>query len=283
MTQVPASNIDGSGAETKDGLMRRGTVISWRMFMGAALLLFFGGAASCSRANTYQITPDQSTMVIGESRSFRMVDENGQTQHKVRWMVSDASAFQESEGDELHLWARRTGEYRLTGRTDFASAEASVKVVEAKDMTQGSVKWQSGKREGCATTKIIPARPGVSGADVFEQSQCADGVYLAAYNVDGVQLWRRKITDGGSSRSGGDNYESEGEHLQVKAASVCDAVQVGAEQAKVRAMLEEQHLSYREQPGSQHVWVVEQASAQCRLQFDDKLVLVKKKKVFVVE
>jgi hypothetical protein len=28
---------------------------------------------------------------------------------------------------------------------------------------------------------------------------------------------------------------------------------------------------------------VEQSNAQCRLQFDDKLMLVKKKKVFVVE
>jgi hypothetical protein len=31
------------------------------------------------------------------------------------------------------------------------------------------------------------------------------------------------------------------------------------------------------------VWLVEQSNAQCRLQFDDKLVLAKKKKVFVVE
>jgi hypothetical protein len=55
------------------------------------------------------------------------------------------------------------------------------------------------------------------------------------------------------------------------------------QQEKIRAMLTEQHLSFREQPGAEHVWLVEQSNAQCRLQFDDKQMLVKKKKVFVVQ
>jgi hypothetical protein len=58
---------------------------------------------------------------------------------------------------------------------------------------------------------------------------------------------------------------------------------VGTEQEKIRAMLRDQHLSFREQPGAVHVWLVEQSNTQCGLQFDDKLMLVKKKKVFVVE
>jgi hypothetical protein len=246
------------------------------------VLLVAGGTMFAANPNTYQITPDKTTMAIGESRSFRMVDENGQAQHKVKWTLSDVDAFEETEGDELHLYARRTGEFRLTARTDFATAEASVKVVEEKDLTPETMRWRSGKKEGCATTKLWPARPNAIGVYAYQQSQCEDGVYLAAYTSDGVQLWRRKISDS-PSQTGSNDYEGEGQHLGARPASICDAAQVGTEQQKIRAMLTGQHLSFREQPGAEHVWLVEQSKTQCRLQFDDKLMLVKKKKVFVVE
>lgn len=248
----------------------------------AGVLLLAGGAAFGASPNTYQITPDQSTMTIGESRSFRMVDENGQAQHKVRWTISNVDAFQETEGDELHLYARIAGEFRLTARTDFAVAEASVKVVDAKDMTQGTKRWESGKKEGCTTIKVLLARPNPNDVYAYQQTQCEDGVYLAGYTSDGVQLWRRKISDS-PSQTGSNDYEVEGEHLEAHPASVCDTVQIGAEQTKIREMLTEQHLSFREQPGAEHVWLVDQSNAQCRLQFDEKLVLAKKKKVIVVE
>jgi|SRR5579864_3124109 len=262
--------------------MRRTIIDLCRAILNLGVLLLMGGTAFGASPNSYQITPDKTTMAIGESRSFRMVDENGQAQHKVRWKLSNVDDSQETEGDELHFYARHAGEFRLTARTDYATAEASVKVVDPKDMSQGTMRWQSGKKEGCTTTKILPARPNPSGVYAYQQSQCEDGVYIAAYTSDGVQLWRRKISDS-PSQTGSNDYEVEGQHLEARPASICDAVQVGTEQEKVRAMLTEQHLSFREQPGAEHVWLVEQSNAQCRLQFDDKLVLVKKKKVFVVE
>jgi hypothetical protein len=262
--------------------MRRAPIDPSRTAFLLSVLLLAAGTAFGARPNTYQITPDKSTMTLGESRSFRMVDENGQAQHKVKWTLSNAGDSQEIEGDELHFYASHVGEFRLRARTDFATAEASVKVVEEKDMTRGTMRWQSGKKEGCATTQILQARPNASGVYVYQQSQCEDGVYLAAYTYEGVQLWRRKLSDS-PSQSGSNDYEIEGQHLEARAASICDTVQVGTDQEKIRAMLTEQHIAFRDQPGPEHVWLVEQSNAQCRLQFDDKLILVKKKKVFVVE
>jgi hypothetical protein len=262
--------------------MRRTLIRSLRGILWVGMLLLACGSALGARPNTYQITPDKATMAVGESRSFRMVDENGQAQHNVRWTLSDVDDSQETEGDEFHLYASRVAEFRLTARTDFATAEASIKVVEAKDITQGTIRWHSGKKEGCTTTKILQARPNPSGVFAYQQSQCEDGVYLAAYTSDGVQLWRRKISDS-PSQAGSNDYEVEGQHLEARPSSICDAVQIGTEQEKIRAMLTEQHLSFREQPGAKQVWLVEQSSTQCRLQFDDKLTLIKKKKVFVVD
>lgn len=260
--------------------MRRIIIGSLSTILCGGVALLASGSALGASPNIYQITPDKTTMAVGESRSFRMVDENGEAQHKVRWTLSGVEASQETEGDEFHVYASRVGEFRLTARTDFATAEASIEVVEA--ITPGTVRWQSGKKDGCTTIKILPARPNASDVYVYQQSQCEDGVYLAAYTSDGVQLWRRKLSDS-PSQTGSNDYETEGQHLEARPASICDALQLGTEQEKIRAMLDEQHLSFREPPGAKHTWLVEQSSTQCRLQFDDKLILVKKKKVFVAD
>jgi hypothetical protein len=256
--------------------------VAARVLAEAAAFLMVSGGVYGQGPNTYQITPDKTTMVLGETRTFRLVDQNGQAQRGVTWTLSDRDAFDSTEGDELYISPKRTGEFRLTARTYYVTAEATVKVVEAGDMKAGDVRWSSGSKDGCRTVKVIPARPTPGGPDIYEQSQCLDGTYVAAYTSDGVQLWRRKISDS-PSQEGTNDYETAGQHLDAHAGSICDAVQAGAEQDKVRAMVTERHLTWREQPGAEHVWVVDEASTQCRLTFDEKHVLVKKKKVFVAE
>jgi len=233
----------------------------------------------------YAVSPEKTTMLIGESRPFRMVDQNGRAQHKVTWTISDADAFQSFEGDELILTARRAGDFRLTARTDFVTAEASVRVMDGPALPVGTIKWAAGKMDGCNTTKIIPAVPRPNGPDIFVQSQCTDGEYIAAYTSDGILLWRRKMSDNGSqvSPGGGSPYEGVARHLEPHSSSICDSVTAGTEQQKIRELLTQQNLSYREESAGGRVWLVEESSTQCRLWFDEKSVLVKKRKVFVAQ
>jgi hypothetical protein len=235
--------------------------------------------------NSYQITPDKTTMLIGEWRSFRMVDQNGQAQRKVTWTLSDADAFESIEGDEVQLVPKRAGDFRLTARTDFATAEASVKVVDGPALPVGTVRWSSGSKKGCKTTKIIQAVPKPNGPDIFEQSICEDGEYVAAYTAGGVQLWRHRISNTGAPADPGNNnnYEDVGSRLEPHSTSVCDSVSVGTEQQKIRDLLAQHSLSFREEPGGGRAWLVEESNTQCRLWFDEKSFVVKKQKVFVVE
>lgn len=255
-----------------------------RQVLCLAAILLPVGTLSGQVPSTYQITPDKSTMLIGESRTFRMVDQNGHAQTKVTWTLSDVDAFESTEGDQVQLIPKRAGDFRLTARTDFATAEASVKVVEGSTLPTGTVKWASGGKSGCKTTKVIPAVPRPNGPDIFEQSICEDGEYLAAYTSSGVQLWRRKISANGLPADGaGNGYESVGSRMQAHASSICDSVSVGTEQQKIRDLLTQHDLPIHEEPAGGRVWLVEESGTQCKLSFDEKLILVKKRKVFVVE
>lgn len=250
------------------------------VFLG---LVFWMTGLRGQTPNSYLITPDTTTMLIGESRPFRMVDQNGHAQRGVTWIISDAGAFQSSGGDEVELTAKRAGDFHLTARTERAVAEGTIKVLEGTTLPTGTVKWSSGKIPGCKTTKMIPAVPSANGPDIFEQSQCEDGPYLAAYTADGIQMWRRKMGPAGPTSTDESNSARVPNRLNSRKPSVCDSIVVGTEQQKVREVLSQHHLSFREGTSSEQMWTVEEANAQCKLWFDEKLTVVKKRKTLVAE
>jgi hypothetical protein len=156
--------------------------------------------------------------------------------------------------------------------------------MEGESLPIGTVKWSSGAVAGCKTTKIIPAVPSPNGPDVYEQSQCEDGQYVAAYTVDGIQMWRRKIgAGGGAAVAERSKNEVAAGRLNLLSASACDLVAVGTEQQKVRELLRQHNVSFSEGAPGERVWSIEESGSQCKIWFDDKLVVTKKRKIFVGE
>lgn len=229
------------------------------------------------------ITPDKATLLIGESRSFRLVDQNGHMQRNVSWTISSPDAFQADEGDELNITAKKAGDFSIGARSGDRSARAAVKVLEGGTMPVGTVKWSAGTIPGCKTTKIIPAVPSANGPDVYEQSQCEDGQYVAAYTADGIQMWRRKVGNSVVPAAENSNPAVAAARLNLRSAYICDSVLVGTDQQKIRDLLHQHNLSFSEGASSERVWVVDESNVQCKLWFDDKSVLTKKRKIFVTE
>ena len=230
------------------------------------------------------ISPGTATILIGESRRFRAVDEQGHMQHNVHWMISDPAAFSLEQGDELLLTAKRAGEFRINAYSGDKAAEATIKVVEGNALPIGSVIWSQPQPSGCKATKIIQATPTENGPATFEQSQCPDGTYLRAFSADGVQMWRRKIDNSAFTIVPGlpDVKSVTHNRLDENSASVCDLVTVGSEQEKVRDLLKSKNVAFTEDAHQKQTWLVDEGSTQCRLWFDGKSV-IKKRKILVVE
>jgi hypothetical protein len=285
------SNIDAGAYGLKhDGMRELCASVRLRPVWFAAMVL--SAAVLQGQDSHVIISPGAATLLVGESKSFRLVDENGRFQHDVLWTVSDPAAFQVQDGDELTITAKQTGDFRITARgarPADASAEATVKVMEGDQLPVGTVRWSAGATPGCKTVKIVPAMPTANGPDLFEQSQCADGQYIAAYTAEGIQMWRRKLGNGdipvaaGAIPVAGGAKPPVASRLDLSSKSICDLVLVGADQAKIRALLGQRNLSFREGAPSERVWIVEQSGTQCKLWFDAKLLLTKKLKVFVTE
>jgi hypothetical protein len=233
------------------------------------------------------ISPSAVTIVVGESQAFRLVDSNGNMQQNVTWEFSDPSAFQIRNGDELAVIAKVPGDYKLRAHAANGGADAVVKVISAKEVTRDMSKWSADDLPGCKTTKVTQAPPSATGIDVYAESQCEDGAYISAYSNGGVMLWRKKADGTTAAPMEGAPAALAApavtRPLSMHSASVCDGLEAGISQQKVRDLLRQRNVSFTTGSASEHMWIVEESSFQCRIWFDEKGLLIKKRKILVTE
>lgn len=251
--------------------------------MCLALLLLWALALPGQSSSFVVITPQSATLLPGESRSFRLVDQNGQMQRDVTWTTSDPDALQTNAGDEVTVTAKQAGDFHISAQSKNGSAEATVKVMEGK-MPVGTAIWSSRTAPGCKSLQLIQAMPSANGPDMYDTSHCEDGDYITALTSDGMQLWRRRVGSTGVAPTAPDSKNPVGTSpINLGSTSICDSIPLGTDQQKIRDLLHQRNLSFSEGTPSERVWIVEESNRQCKLWFDDKSVLTKKRKIFITE
>jgi hypothetical protein len=262
-------------------------IAEFRASLPAIGFLLLGCASSLaaqSRAPLFvKITPNSVSIPVGGSASFRLVDQAGHMVPHVAWHVSDPDAFWIEDGEEFSITAKEPGDYRVDGRTPDGEAEATVRVTRDDASPGATPQWISGGVEGCKTVKIARAMPNSAGVAVYQQTECDDGNYIAAYRADGVQLWRTKVSDTGVPPSAAGMIPANPPaRLNARSKSVCDSISVGDDQARIRDLLHQQDLTSSES-NSDHSWTIDESNTQCVLWFDEKSLVSKKRKVFVTK
>lgn len=260
-----------------------------RYCVSAAVLLLLAGAACGQGARSVGITPEKATLLVGESRTFRLVDQNGRTQRDASWAVSDSDAIESQSGPELTVTAKRAGDFTISAQSANGSAEASVKVLEGTSLPMGTAKWTGVSFEGCKSVHVVPAVPSASGVDIYDQSICPDGEYISAYTSDGTLVWRHKV--GGdaavppteSTRNQPPVIPPKTSRLDLHSVSICDSASLGATQEEIGRLVRQRNPNLGRNDEEQKVWVVDEPNVQCKLWFNEKSILSKKQKILVNE
>lgn len=264
---------------------------------------------ACTRLLTAQIivSPASATLLVGESRRFRAVDERGGMLRNVRWTVSSPEILQIMPGDEVVVSAQKVGTVTLTADVNGAFSEAHIEVATGTSLPRGTTKWRSEEATGCKSAQVVPAVPVPDGPDVYVEYQCPDGNYIRAYTEDGILLWNWRISGPGTPPSqiipafpqqgmpsktripGRAGMPGKSEKsvpattnpLNSRASSICDSISAGMKVAAVKEL-----LSVRGLPLSAtglKRWVVEEDGSECRLWFDDAWSVVRIRKTLVTQ
>jgi hypothetical protein len=197
-------------------------------------------------------------MVVGESRSFRLVDSNGHVIKNVDWAPLDTGIVEVSYDDEVQVTALRTGKVTLRARGGDGSAYAHIEVIDGS-RPPGTVVWSSRDVSGCRTIRVDPVRVVGNGPGVIVRSECIDGTYLYAYTAEGVYLWRSKL------HSGRNSLDTPATPIDTRATSICDSISIGMKEEAVAQLMASRHL--RPLPKEQTMWTIEEDNARCTLWF----------------
>lgn len=226
------------------------------------------------------VTPAKVTMVVGESQPFRAVDAQGHMLTNVHWTVSRSELGNIAGGAEVEVIAKQPGSFTLTAHAGEGYADAQVEILQGPTLPMGTIRWTGVDWPGCKTAKIIPAVPSETGvADVFEDAECADGHYIAAYTADGIMAWRRKSTAKAGEQPSAEPIATASQ-LNTQA-SICDSISLSMKRDDVRALLMARQLTISSETDS--TWVIEEEGTECRLWFDRQFRVSKKRRTFVSE
>jgi hypothetical protein len=226
-------------------------------------------------------------MMVGETRTFRAVGKDGRIRHSVRWSISPESAAALSvSGDEATVQAKQaSSRLYLTAHAESDSAEAMIEILSGSAPPTGTLLWTVAPIPGCKSVKLTQAVPSATGPDLYDQEQCPRGDVIRALTADGREIWRKQISGTGTAFQVEPVREAlpqSGEHLNLKATSICDVVLSGMAKEEVSRLATARNLHLDGRQRQSDNWAIEEEGFNCTISFDGKTgAVVKKKKTIV--
>jgi hypothetical protein len=236
------------------------------------------------------ISPDQATLLVGETHTFRAVGRDGRMRHNVRWGISpEQAASLTVDGEEAIVEAKQlSSSVLVTAYSEGDSGNATVEIRSGETLATGTRKWSVAEIPGCKDVKITPAVPSAGGPDIYVQEACPQGTFVRALTDDGRELWRREIGRPGTAlpvAAGARADMTGGEHLNRHATSLCDAISAGMTKQEVSKLISSRLRLDDKQDDKQqesNTWVLEEEGFRCTISFDGKTAAVVKKKKTIV-
>lgn len=137
------------------------------------------------------VTPEQVTMMVGETRRFAVRDNLGRVPADAEWSVDDTSVATLSSDPAGTLTAIAAGEVTLTASWRGHTASAQITVLEVSAFTPGTVLW-SNPRLPAELSHIAYATTPDGGRRIYtlEQGQFSQQGTIRVFDADGRQLAR---------------------------------------------------------------------------------------------
>jgi len=143
--------------------------------------------------NTLQITPSSVNLLIGNSRQFTAIDQNGQLRSDATWTTSDPTIATITSESQPTLKAVAAGQVTLTASVGGVSVQTQVTVSDQTSFTPGVALWSAPPVPGFTVQQIVQALPTRSlGMNLFSISASNDGNHsqVQAFSTDGQMLWQ---------------------------------------------------------------------------------------------
>ncbi|HEV2987429.1 MAG TPA: hypothetical protein VG759_03235 [Candidatus Angelobacter sp.] len=133
------------------------------------------------------ITPSMVNMLIGDTRSLKLIGDIGQAVTGATWSISDPTVAKISSADPPQLTALGQGTTTLTATFNGLTAAMTINVLPGAALPAGTALWSFDPLPGNTMTQLVPGNPVNPGEpDIFAVEAPNT---LRAFTKDGLQLW----------------------------------------------------------------------------------------------
>ena len=247
--------------------------------------LFVACSALAQNPAPLNISPNEATMLLGETRSFRAVGKDGRMRHNVRWSISpEHAAAIHPQNDEVVVTANEVStSVTLTAYAEGDSAEATIEIRDGKTLPAGTKIWSVAPSPGCKNKQIVQAVPSATGPDLYVLEDCPQGTVIRALDAEGHEMWRKVPGQADYKLPlAGARSEHEGQRLNPHASSVCDQISLGMSKEEAAKTIDAMNASLNPRQKATDSWLLEEDGFRCAISFDAKSSTVVKKKKTVV-
>src|SRR5581483_1630771 len=214
------------------------------------------------------ISPNEATMLLGETRSFRAVGKDGRKRQNVRWSISPENAATiDTQNDEVIVTAKEaSASVRLTAYAEGDSAEATIDIRDGKTLPAGTKIWSVAPIPGCKNKQIVQAVPSATGPDLYVLEDCPQGTVIRALDAEGHEIWRKVPGQQNETpQSPGARSEHEGQRLNLHATSVCDQISPGMSKEDTIKAVNSMNASLNPRQKVGDSWVLEEEGFRCEI------------------
>jgi hypothetical protein len=246
------------------------------------------GLALAEEPPALLVVPSSATILVDDTHTFRAVGKDGRMRHNVQWSISpESAATLTPNGDEATVTAVEPSlTVVLSAHVGGDSSEATIEIRSGAALSPGTPIWSVTHLPGCKSGQITQAVPSANGPDLYVQESCPQGTFIRAMTADGRELWRRRLGDpaGTLPPSGKASEQAQpGQHLNLGAHSLCDAVSSGMTKDAVSTLARNNNRRLAEKEQQSDRWVLEEQGFRCDIWFDMAGAEIKKKKTIITD
>ncbi len=154
--------------------------------------------------NSIQITPSGVNMLVGETRQFTAVDEQGHPRSDATWTISDTSLATITTEGSPTLTALAVGQVTLTATIQSVTVQVQVNILAGTSLAAGTVLWSAPPVPGFGTGAIIQAVPTAGNTpDVYAIDYDSNGnTLIRGFSADGLQMMQVSTASVGAGPDG---------------------------------------------------------------------------------
>ena len=146
--------------------------------------------------NSLRITPVGVNMLVGDTKQFTVVDNNGRPRTDATWTIDNTSLASITSDSSPVLTALAPGTVTLTATVEGVSAQTQVNISTLTVLLPGTVLWSTPPVPGFSPTGIVQAVPSIYGPGAYSIQQSSDGKssLVQAFTSDGQLVWETTLS-----------------------------------------------------------------------------------------